>query len=833
MRITFMVIFLIIVAWSALMVICVKKFGGEVSRNQRVVLILGALTTFFNGMYIFSGDDQAALMYASTFSCLMVWESFYVLRLAISYTRAYIVRKPELIAAIVINSGYSILMFNNVMFENNFTVRRFGAFEGFEPWKIVPVSWQSYIGDVLTLIYLILAIAVLTAKSLSTGKAYKRRYYSFIHGICVFVMIYVLKYFTDYLAVFDGIFAAALAIFSFYVTTMFSKKKLVGSLLARTVMNMPSIMMCFDLNGECVYFNKMAENIFGINWDNIDKIDDYLKSRLPGLEYERIPDGVKAETRDIDGTTHHFESEYKKLYDKKNNFIGFSLYLLDRTTSISEIKTGEYTKNHDSLTAIYNKEGFMAKVHELLKKEPDVPRVIVYSDIKDFKVINELFGKEAADGLLVSIARKMIKACNTSDSIPGRIGDDHFAVCMRSERYSDELFDDVAENAVQVPGAEYYKVFCYIGVYDIIDPDMPVDEMCYKAALATEHIKGGANRRVAHYSDDTRDKLKKEQDIIGELKNAIEKKEFTIYIQPITDENGNCKGGEVLSRWMRPKKGIVEPHVFIPVFEKTGLITVLDKFIWENACETLRQWKNIGKTDNFLSINISARDFYSIDVYNVLTLLVQKYGISPSNLKVEVMESAVKEDSESRTEVIEKLRSAGFMVALDNYGIKGTSLSSIKDIPVDALKIDMKFLKDSIKDEKTKEIMRSVIELARQLQTDIITMGIESEEERDMMISMGCEKFQGYFFAAPMSVEDFEAKYMGLGTGAGADDESIEDLINSIGKNYEESLEEGAENPKGAESAGTEESAEESAEESSTNHDNADSTDNPDNSDNE
>ncbi len=563
----------------------------------------------------------------------------------------------------------------------------------------------------------------------------------------------------------------------------------------------------------------MAENIFDINWDNIDKIDDYLCERLPGREYERIPDGVKAETRDIDGTTRHFESEYKKLYDKKGNFIGFSLYILDRTTSISDIKTGEYTKNHDSLTAIFNKEGFMAKVHELLKKEPDVPRVIVYSDIKGFKVINELFGKEAADGLLVNIARKMIKACNTNDSIPGRIGDDHFAVCMRRERYSDELFEDVTENAVQVPGAEYYKVFCYVGVYDIVDPDMPVDEMCYKAALATEHIKGGINRRVAHYSDGTRDKLKKEQNIIGELKNAIDNNEFTIYVQPVVDENGNCEGGEVLARWVRPKKGIVEPHVFIPVFEKTGLITVLDKFIWESACETLRQWKNIGKTDNFLSINISARDFYSIDVYNVLTLLVQKYGISPGNLKVEVMESAIKEDSEARTEVIEKLRSAGFMVALDNYGIKGTSLSSIKDIPVDALKIDMKFLKESIKDEKAKEILRSVIDLARQLKTDIITMGVESSEERDMMISMGCEKFQGYLFAEPMSAEDFEAKYMGLGTGAGDNDESLEELINSIGKdhdgNAEESPEEnGKESPEDSPEGEAEESAENSTGES-------------------
>ena len=219
-------------------------------------------------------------------------------------------------------------------------------------------------------------------------------------------------------------------------------------------------------------------------------------------------------------------------------------------------------------------------------------------------------------------------------------------------------------------------------------------------------------------------------------------------------------GGEALVRWIHPKKGAIAPGEFVPVFERNGLISDVDKYIWETACKQLRKWKNEGREDLYISVNISPRDFYFLNIFQVFTDLVKKYDIDPQNIKLEITETAIVMDFKRQLELISRLRRNGFVVEMDDFGSGYSSLNMLKDIHVDVLKIDMAFLKKAEDEERSKKILQMVIGLSKQLEMPVITEGVETKEQVKFLTEMGCDMFQGYYFAKPMSVLDFEKQYL-------------------------------------------------------------------------
>lgn len=766
-------LYVLVVSLTGVFAVFIKARDRSLGRKIRACVIVGGLAAMFFAMAYFCGSEALSGLFYTAFLIFVEWEILLLLFFVCDFTRIIRLPAPVVWGMMGLNAVSIVFHIVNVFKGNLFDMLEFPVLGGVY-FMGPPKSPLFFYRVGICALYSIGSIVALIAKAIKSPGFYKRKYIIIAVILTLQPVIDNFINLTQSITVLSGILYALEGMFIGYYLLVYGKSKIVGDMLAVTTDDMPSGMLCFDNDGNCVYYNKLAAKIFKLGDDNPYGLMEYLTERFPTLDYEHTENGSRTDTFELDGNNHYFESSYKKILDKKGNFVGFYLILNDRTKSITDLKTEQYKSSHDNLTAIYNSEGFEAKVKQLLKDEPDVPRVIVCSNIKDFKMINDLFGSKVADGVLVNIARQLIKNCSGTDSVPARLDNDRFALCMRKDRYSDELFNEVAQKAVRVPGNEYYKVFCYIGVYEITDKTVPVSEMCEKAMLAMEQIKGNYKVRVSHYNAEISDKLKKEQEIVAELKHAIENKEFTFYIQPIVDKDGYGEGGEALARWVRPKKGVVPPASFIPVFERTGFITVLDKYIWERACEVLRQWQNIGITDKYLSVNISPRDFFYVDVYNTLTLLVQKYGISPQNLKLEITESAIMSDIEHRVALIKKFKDFGFTVAMDDYGKENYSMGALKDIPVDAIKIDMKCLKESESDTKSKEVLKSLLDLAKQLDFKTITMGVETEDQLNSLVEMGGDLFQGYYFGKPMSVDDFEKEYMGLNA---EDGEEFSELI--------------------------------------------------------
>ena len=209
-------------------------------------------------------------------------------------------------------------------------------------------------------------------------------------------------------------------------------------------------------------------------------------------------------------------------------------------------------------------------------------------------------------------------------------------------------------------------------------------------------------------------------------------------------------------RWLHPTKGMIMPGVFIETFEKNGMIVKLDQYIWELACKQLKKWKDAGMEDKYISVNISPKDFYLTDIYKTFTELIAKYEIQPKNLKLEITETAIIMDLERQLELIEKLRKAGFVVEMDDFGSGYSSLNTLKDIPVDVLKMDMKFVEKSDNEQRSADILQMVIAMADKLGMSVIAEGVETKERADFLQSIGCDLIQGYYYSEPLTVDEFE-----------------------------------------------------------------------------
>jgi len=413
------------------------------------------------------------------------------------------------------------------------------------------------------------------------------------------------------------------------------------------------------------------------------------------------------------------------------------------------------------LTGLYNDNYFGVVSKRYLEKYPELEFLVICTDIKEFKIINDSFGTKIGDIILKNTAR-ILKEELTGAVAYGRIGRDVFGILMPKKNFKEEFFISQrneeflrgVENAITFP------VVMHTGIYEVVERDLPISVMCDRARMAIHTIKKDYYKRVVYYDDELRAEILREQELVRDFDRALKEGQIKIYLQPQMLADGKLLGAEALIRWEHPEKGVIQPRQFIPIFERNGLISDIDRHIWELACRQLKKWKERGRDDIYISVNISPRDFQVLNVYRAFTELVDKYEIAPKNLKLEITETAIVLDFERQKDLISRLRRNGFLVEMDDFGSGYSSLNMLKDLHVDILKIDMAFLKKAGDEERSKKILQMVIGLSRQLGMPVITEGVENAEQVAFLKSVGCEMFQGYYFAKPMSIEEFEKEYL-------------------------------------------------------------------------
>lgn len=430
-------------------------------------------------------------------------------------------------------------------------------------------------------------------------------------------------------------------------------------------------------------------------------------------------------------------------------------------TSSLEAKNREldYRANYDPLTGVYNRERFYEEVARTLKENPDTAYCMVCSDIKDFKLVNELYGEATGDKILLQIVA-FVKEKLTENSVFGRLGGDKFALCMPKDSFSEKLFYEPIRKLTTAYTSSKFQMHMYLGVYDITYASEAPSTICDKANIAIQEIKGDYQTVVAYYDTELLEKELNKRQIISNFEQALSEEQFCIYLQPQTDKDGKAYGAEALVRWMHPEKGLLMPGSFIEYFEAVGLIYRLDMCVWELAAKQLSEWKKIGRTDFYISVNISAKDFYYIDVYETITGLVKEYDISPENLRLELTETVLATDAAGSIDQLQMLHDDGFIIEIDDFGSGYSSLNMLKDVCADVVKIDRGFLKETENAERSRDILAAVILLSKHIGMTVITEGVETLDQVEMITQMGGEMFQGFYFSKPLPVALFETKYL-------------------------------------------------------------------------
>lgn len=435
--------------------------------------------------------------------------------------------------------------------------------------------------------------------------------------------------------------------------------------------------------------------------------------------------------------------------------------MVTKITEITELekrihemeKELDYYKDYDTLTNVYNKNAFYREVSIRIHQEPLSTYQILCIDIEHFKLINDLYGTHQGDQLLMYLASNIKDDFKETASICGRIGPDIFALLLPSHQGGEKAASMIVSvaNAYQ---ALDIKIAFAIGIYDIEDKETSVSLMCDRAMMAANTVKGLYMKHYAWYNDTMRNILIEEQELLSSVDHALANGEFEVYLQPKCNMNsGKITGGEALVRWNHPQKGMIPPKDFIPIFEKNGFIKKLDVYVWEQTAKWLHEWSK-QHTVLPVSVNISRIDVIGLDVYQIFQDLIETYQLDSSWLQLEITESAYSSRSDDIIMVINRLMKNGFTVLMDDFGSGYSSLNILKDININVLKLDMRFLDKH--DKKSKDILESVVQMAKWLDLQVIAEGVENREQVDFLLKIGCTHAQGFYYYKPMPIPAFE-----------------------------------------------------------------------------
>ena len=591
-----------------------------------------------------------------------------------------------------------------------------------------------------------------------SSRIYRKAYGAIAAVIIIGVSFDVATIGSDSIYDLSMIIYGVMSVLIYYLTYRYVPNELIENMLSLVVSDMNNGIICYDRKGRCIYYNELVETIYR-NGGNMSEYERKYSRWIEKTGDDRRDSMTFQTDIELNGEKHYFEIAYKRIYDERKRFICDYFVYNDRTQMYESWEQEKYKASHDSLTGLLNRDQFYEEVHDMVNKYPDTTFYLICSNIKDFKFINEIFGMEKGNQVLINQAKLM--ASNPSErTICARLMNDRFALCLPREEFDEKRVADSIEELQREFTGNSFHLHTYMGVYEIRDRDEAVRVMVDKANIAADTIKNDFDCCVAYYDGHLLEISIEQRRLLGEFEPALQKDEFAMYLQPQVNCDGVAKGAEALVRWVHPSRGILTPYAFIDILENAGLIYKLDLYIWEKAAQKLAEWKEKGYGSYHISVNISTKDFYIIDIYETFTGLISKYDIPASKLHLEITETTLMTDFEKNMNIIHKLQDVGFRVEIDDFGSGYSSLNMLKDISADVLKIDMGFLRESENEVKGQDILESIITLASKIGMDVITEGVETKKQLDMLTMMGCHEFQGYYFSKPVPVSEFEEKYL-------------------------------------------------------------------------
>ena len=405
------------------------------------------------------------------------------------------------------------------------------------------------------------------------------------------------------------------------------------------------------------------------------------------------------------------------------------------------------------------------RFEDILNDNPEEDYYMISSNILDFKLVNQFFGYEKGNEILIQTA-EILRSGKINVEAAGRLHGDRFAFMISKKNYNEDILRECfLEQRQKIEDSEFMLQY-QLGVYLIQDRSMDISFMCDRANIAISSLESESQNAIAYYDSSMMDNILRENTVITEFENALESGMFKVYLQPIVTNNKKVVGAEALVRWIRDDGEIVvSPADFIETLEKSGKIYKLDSYVWEEAARILKSWKGTPMENLFISVNVSPYDINYLNIEQVFEDLTKRYDIRPDQLNPEFTESTLISDTKRYIDLISSLQKKGFHVEIDDFGTGYSSLNILKYIHADVLKIDKDFVQTTESAEFTenrqrnRRIIASIIEMSAKLGMAVIAEGVETEAQFQFLSAANCNLFQGFYFSKPVPVSVFEREF--------------------------------------------------------------------------
>ena len=414
----------------------------------------------------------------------------------------------------------------------------------------------------------------------------------------------------------------------------------------------------------------------------------------------------------------------------------------------------------DHLTGLYTRDFFTEYLKQLESYNPNRPMDVMVLNIDHFHLINELYGREQGDRVLTCIADNLSRIFTHIQGIGCRSEADYFYVYCEHGTDYEHIYHSLLEDLNdKLPSS---NVRLRMGVYSEVDNSLTPENWIDRAKTACDRIRGDYSRHIEFYSNEFYEKSKYQEKLINDIDGAIAARDLIVYYQPkyaIQGAQPTLRSAEALIRWKHPELGMISPGDFIPLFESNGLIQKLDRYVWRETARQVGAWKKNYGVSIPVSVNVSRMDIYSPHLREDFQMLLKENNLEINELMLEITESAYADNADQLVHVVEDLRKDGFLIEMDDFGSGYSSLNMLTTIPIDALKMDMKFIRNMQKDAKSMKLVELILDIAKFLQVPVIAEGVETAEQLQLLKTRGCDLIQGYYFSRPVPPEEF-AKFI-------------------------------------------------------------------------
>ena len=433
--------------------------------------------------------------------------------------------------------------------------------------------------------------------------------------------------------------------------------------------------------------------------------------------------------------------------------------IIARVGRIIELSEGRQlisAAEHDQLTMLYSRNFFFEYANRIHQYHPNWHMDAVVLNIEQFHSVNALNGREFGDRVLRIIGDEIRAFLSQTEGIASRFEADRFDIyCLQQDDYH-ALLDRIQDRTGTLSGTANIRLRMGVAPWrEDVDPETLFD----RARAACSMVRGNYKAHLMVYDEEMRLRETLNQRLLNDLRRAVDEKELTVFYQPkynVQCDPPRLSSAEALIRWRHPELGMISPGTFIPLFESNGQISTVDNYVWNEAARQIAEWREkIGVTVP-VSVNLSRVDVFDPTLEARLEALVQRYGLDHSALKLEVTESAYTDNAEQMIELINRLRECGFQIEMDDFGSGYSSLNMLSYMPIDVLKMDMKFVRNIGQSEKDFRLVQVVLDIAKYLKVPVVAEGVETGQQLEMLQDAGCDLVQGFYFSRPLPPEEFE-----------------------------------------------------------------------------